>query len=117
MVDNRRDEHITEDVLPDGSVDPVYQAKAELLNDAIQQIGMGKYQVGLYFAPFSLNLFVPVASFCRSWFRMACRHSVDCCCRCYFGASHSRVSGPRPFLDFGYEHWFIGRSDGLEYGK
>ncbi|CUA76078.1 putative MFS-type transporter PB1E7,08c [Schizosaccharomyces pombe 972h-] [Rhizoctonia solani] len=35
---------ITEQVLPDGSVDPVYQARAELLNDTIQRIGMGKYQ-------------------------------------------------------------------------
>ncbi|KAL8946380.1 MAG: hypothetical protein Q9183_007916 [Haloplaca sp. 2 TL-2023] len=31
-------------VLEEGSVDPVYQAKARALNDAIQQIGMGKYQ-------------------------------------------------------------------------
>jgi hypothetical protein len=34
-----------DDILPKGSVDPVYQAKAELLNAAIQEIGMGKYQV------------------------------------------------------------------------
>lgn len=34
-----------DDILPMGSVDPVYQAKAELLNAAIQEIGMGKYQV------------------------------------------------------------------------
>ena len=32
------------DIYEDGSVDPVYQAKARLLNHAIQQIGMGKYQ-------------------------------------------------------------------------
>ncbi|KAG8748252.1 hypothetical protein FRC10_007642 [Ceratobasidium sp. 414] len=44
----QRDGHITQDVLPDGSVDPVYQAKAELLNDAIQKIGMGKYQWHLF---------------------------------------------------------------------
>ena len=49
MVDTQRNKPLIEDVLPDGSVDPVYQAKAELLNEAIQQIGMGKYQVGLYF--------------------------------------------------------------------
>ncbi|QRV89722.1 major facilitator superfamily transporter [Ceratobasidium sp. AG-Ba] len=46
--DTRRDGHITEDVLPEGSIDPVYQAKAELLNDAIQSIGMGKYQWHLF---------------------------------------------------------------------
>jgi hypothetical protein len=27
------------------AVDPVYQAKARVLNDAVQKIGMGKYQV------------------------------------------------------------------------
>ncbi|KAG8780805.1 hypothetical protein FRC12_022583 [Ceratobasidium sp. 428] len=37
------------DILPKGSVDPIYQAKAELLNDAIQEIGMGKYQWHLFF--------------------------------------------------------------------
>ena len=31
----------------EGSVDPVYQAKAHVLNQAIQEIGMGKYQVRL----------------------------------------------------------------------
>ena len=31
--------------LYDGSLDPVYQAKARVLNAAIQEIGMGKYQV------------------------------------------------------------------------
>lgn len=28
----------------DSGVDPVYQAKARILNDAFQQIGMGRYQ-------------------------------------------------------------------------
>ena len=32
----------------EGSVDPVYQAKAHVLNQAIQEIGMGKYQVRLF---------------------------------------------------------------------
>ena len=32
-------------VLPAGTVDPVYAAKAQALNDAIQTIGMGRYQV------------------------------------------------------------------------
>ena len=33
----------TEDVYTEGSLDPVYQAKATILNDALQEIGMGKY--------------------------------------------------------------------------
>ena len=39
----------TQDVFNEGDsgVDPVYQAKARLLNDAIQEVGMGKYQVRL----------------------------------------------------------------------
>ena len=32
----------------DSGVDPVYYAKARLLNQAIQEIGMGRYQVGHY---------------------------------------------------------------------
>ena len=34
------------DLFSDETVDPVYQAKAHVLNQAIQEIGMGKYQVG-----------------------------------------------------------------------
>jgi len=33
------------DLHDEGSVDPVYQAKAHVLNQALQEIGMGKYQV------------------------------------------------------------------------
>jgi len=33
------------DLYNDGYVDPVYQAKARILNRSIQDIGMGKYQV------------------------------------------------------------------------
>ncbi|KAF9023811.1 MFS general substrate transporter [Hymenopellis radicata] len=36
------------DMHEDGSVDPVYQAKARVLNNAIQEIGMGKYQIHLF---------------------------------------------------------------------
>lgn len=38
----------TQDVYDEeeSGVDPVYQAKARILNDAFQEIGMGKYQVG-----------------------------------------------------------------------
>ena len=31
----------------DSGVDPVYEAKAKLINDAFEEIGMGKYQVRL----------------------------------------------------------------------
>lgn len=41
-------------VLDGGSVDPVYQAKAHVLNNAIQHIGMGKYQWELVSKPFSV---------------------------------------------------------------
>jgi hypothetical protein len=34
-----------QDLHDEGSVDPVYQAKAHVLNQALQEIGMGKYQV------------------------------------------------------------------------
>lgn len=33
------------DLFSNESVDPVYQAKARILNQAIQEIGMGRYQV------------------------------------------------------------------------
>ncbi|THH15873.1 hypothetical protein EW146_g4677 [Bondarzewia mesenterica] len=33
------------DLYDEGTVDPVYQAKARVLNQALQEIGMGKYQV------------------------------------------------------------------------
>jgi hypothetical protein len=41
-------------VLEEGSLDPVYEAKARVLNKAIQDIGMGKYQweVSLFFFSF-----------------------------------------------------------------
>ncbi|KAG5643719.1 MFS sugar transporter [Asterophora parasitica] len=39
---------VTEDLFTDDAVDPVYQAKARILNDAIQEIGMGRYQWGLF---------------------------------------------------------------------
>lgn len=38
------DDNLTAPVLDRSLVDPVYQAKAHVLNNAIQQIGMGKYQ-------------------------------------------------------------------------
>ncbi|KAJ6615120.1 major facilitator superfamily domain-containing protein [Mycena sp. CBHHK59/15] len=40
--------HLTESIYPDDAVDPIYQAKARILNDALQDIGMGRYQWGLF---------------------------------------------------------------------
>ena len=34
-----------EELFEDGAVDPVYRAKAHVLNAAIAEIGMGRYQV------------------------------------------------------------------------
>ena len=36
---------ITQDLYEEGTLDPVYQAKARLVSAAVQEIGMGKYQV------------------------------------------------------------------------
>ncbi|TFK52666.1 MFS general substrate transporter [Heliocybe sulcata] len=50
----------TEDVYTDDALDPVYRAKARILNDALQEIGMGRYQWYLFcvagFGWFSDNL-------------------------------------------------------------
>ncbi|KAG8736829.1 hypothetical protein FRC10_008820, partial [Ceratobasidium sp. 414] len=58
------------DILPEGSVDPVYQARAELLNAAIQEIGMGKYQWHLFivtgFGWFADNLW-PIRNISGFW--------------------------------------------------
>jgi hypothetical protein len=35
-------------IVDEGQIDPLYQAKAQILNDAIQEIGMGKYQWHLF---------------------------------------------------------------------
>lgn len=35
----------TENIYTDGTIDETYQTKARILNDALQEIGMGKYQV------------------------------------------------------------------------
>lgn len=41
-------EKVHNDIYEDGTIDPVYQAKARLLNSAIQEIGMGRYQWYLF---------------------------------------------------------------------
>ncbi|CAN9293647.1 unnamed protein product [Alternaria alternata] len=43
-----RDGEAPVSVLEDGSLDPVYEAKAKMLNKAIQDIGMGRYQWQLF---------------------------------------------------------------------
>lgn len=35
-------------VMPEGSLDPVYEAKARVLNDAMREIGFGKYHKALF---------------------------------------------------------------------
>lgn len=35
----------TKNIYTDDAIDPIYQAKGHILNDALQEIGMGKYQV------------------------------------------------------------------------
>lgn len=47
--DRSSDASLTKDVLPEGTLDPVYEAKAHTLNNAVQEIGMGRYQWGLVF--------------------------------------------------------------------
>lgn len=43
----------TQDVYDEPSaLDPVYLAKARILNDALQDIGMGKYQASSHFPSF-----------------------------------------------------------------
>ena len=37
----------TQDAYEDDSLDPLYATKAKILNDSLQEIGMGKYQVRL----------------------------------------------------------------------
>jgi len=54
------------DLFSDETVDPVYQAKAHVLNKAIQEIGMGKYQVSCqYFLLTNFELFV--SGICSRW--------------------------------------------------
>ena len=63
-------------------VDRVYNAKARLLNNAIQDIGMGKYQVRPEpHLPSNLaNLSSAAVAVLRHRFRVVCRQSVACMC-------------------------------------
>ena len=48
-IEEEKKSYETLNLLDDGA-DPVYEAKARVLNKAIQEIGMGKYQVSLALA-------------------------------------------------------------------
>jgi len=72
----------TEDIYSSDEIpglDRVYHAKARLLNNAIQEIGMGKYQVRsqLYLPRIFTNPSTVVA-LRRHRFRMVCRQPVAC---------------------------------------
>ena len=57
----------TVEALLAGSVDPVYAAKAQALNDAIQSIGMGRYQVIPSSSSFSSKFLSPLVWAPRSF--------------------------------------------------
>lgn len=55
----------------ESGMDPVYQAKAKILNDAFQQIGMGRYQVEFpIIAIFGRILHWSVATVYGHWLRV-----------------------------------------------
>ncbi|KAF9260998.1 MFS general substrate transporter [Marasmius fiardii PR-910] len=66
--DDRKIEEVEvpKDVLEEGSVDPIYQAKSRIISKAIQEIGMGRYQIFLFqcagFGAFAGSLWPAVAS-------------------------------------------------------
>lgn len=60
------DTHKSVDLFEKGTVDPVYLAKSHILNDAIQEIGMGRYQVGSTVHIFML-LYSLSSNFCDQW--------------------------------------------------
>lgn len=61
----------TNDIYTDAAIDPVYQAKARILNDALQEIGMGRYQVCIDVCicviKLTMSAVVPIH---RRWLRM-----------------------------------------------
>ena len=74
--------HIYSEEAPGLRVDRVYNAKARLLNNAIQEIGMGKYQVRPEpHLPSNLTNLSPTAvAVLRHRFWVVCRQSVACMC-------------------------------------
>lgn len=90
-------------LVEDGQVDPSYQAKAQILNDAIQDIGMGKYQWHLLFVAgfgwFSDNVYLH--SFVHLNQVMACCYRIDFHTDCIRVFAYSRAGtyiGPEPFV-------------------
>lgn len=59
------DDNLTAPVLDHSAVDPVYQAKAHVLNNAVQQIGMGRYQWELVSLTLSSCETAPLNHVCR----------------------------------------------------
>ena len=60
-----------QDLLDDASVDPVYHAKSRMVNQALEEIGMGKYQVRVSVCHLALsNHIILVAVICRRRFWM-----------------------------------------------
>ena len=57
----------TQDVYDEPAPDPVYQAKARILNDALQDIGMGKYQASPCFHSFLLHAPRLPSPWCVRW--------------------------------------------------
>ena len=49
----------TQDIFTEDALDPVYQLKARVLNNAIQEVGMGRYQVSCSRIESSQRLKVP----------------------------------------------------------
>lgn len=74
---------LKEDLYDEGSVDPVYQAKTRVLNQALQEIGMGKYQVssiiGRVICPCWLNSAAfAVGIICGRWFWVVLVRDILC---------------------------------------
>ena len=88
-------------------LDRVYHAKARLLNNALQEIGMGKYQVRLdTHSPKNVaNPSRTVVALLRGWFRVASRQSVACMSPCITSRTWL-TSGTidRHWPDFGPRH-------------
>jgi hypothetical protein len=79
-------------VLEEGSLDPVYEAKAKVLNKAIQDIGMGKYQwqVSTSILFETLNANDGVVVHCH-WFRLGYGQSMANCDKLDLACRQERV--------------------------
>jgi hypothetical protein len=69
-------------VLEEGSLDPVYEAKARVLNKAIQDIGMGRYQWQVSTQDIGISLHKLLTcrtAVYRDWIRLGHGQSVAYC--------------------------------------